>query len=302
MTDETIRSTGGDVHRLLDEAFLGIEMTADAQDLKEEVRVNLLARIAELAAGGHSPDDAAVRALEELGDIRELLGASAAATATVPQGWAEAVERHRVRIKPSSVVGAGIAALAAAVGLVVALLGASRALPLPVGVLFPLIGIGATGVAWIVGEALARETTTKHPMPIKRTSGYFFATLLAAYGLGVGGLIALHAIPLWATALAALGVVAGLVLFAILGATQTNRRKAWVRMMRRGRPRLTRRFADEPEVAVRFGIYTTVTWAVAFAGFVMLGATIGWAWSWLCLLGGFVVMMLTIARMLFRSI
>ena len=37
-----------DIHRLLDEAFAGVEMTPDAQDLKEEVRANLLERVAEL--------------------------------------------------------------------------------------------------------------------------------------------------------------------------------------------------------------------------------------------------------------
>ena len=41
-----------DIHRLLDEAFQGVEMTPDAQDLKEEVRANLVARTAELEAAG----------------------------------------------------------------------------------------------------------------------------------------------------------------------------------------------------------------------------------------------------------
>jgi hypothetical protein len=48
-----------DIHRLLDEAFAGIEMTPDAQDLKEEVRANLVARSAELEASGKTPTDAA---------------------------------------------------------------------------------------------------------------------------------------------------------------------------------------------------------------------------------------------------
>ena len=42
MTDH--RSSGGDLHRLLDEAFAGIEVTPEIQDLKEEIRGNLLAR------------------------------------------------------------------------------------------------------------------------------------------------------------------------------------------------------------------------------------------------------------------
>jgi len=66
-----------DIHRLLDEAFAGVEMTPDAQDLKEEVRANLVARVAELESSGRSSTDAAQLAISELGDVRELLGESA---------------------------------------------------------------------------------------------------------------------------------------------------------------------------------------------------------------------------------
>ena len=62
-----------DIHRLLDEAFAGVEMTPDAQDLKEEVRANLVARVDELEASGRSSSDAARQAIAELGDVRELL-------------------------------------------------------------------------------------------------------------------------------------------------------------------------------------------------------------------------------------
>ncbi len=49
------------VHRLLDDAFAGVELTPEVQDLKEEIRANLEARAAELEAGGVAPDDAARR-------------------------------------------------------------------------------------------------------------------------------------------------------------------------------------------------------------------------------------------------
>ena len=65
-----------DIHRLLDEAFQGIEMTPDAQDLKEEVRANLVARADELEAAGVPPTEAAHRAIAELGDVRALLDAT----------------------------------------------------------------------------------------------------------------------------------------------------------------------------------------------------------------------------------
>jgi membrane protein YdbS with pleckstrin-like domain len=158
----------------------------------------------------------------------------------------------------------------------------------------------STGGAWIVGDSLAQETTTNHPMPTLRASGYFLATLLGAYGLGFGALVLFAALPVWAVVFAALGVVASIVLFAILGSTQTNRHKAWVRnAYSPGADYPGNRFEKEPEAAARFGIYTMVIWIVAFVAFLVLGYTTGWAWSWLAFVGGFVVMMLMLARMLF---
>lgn len=296
MTDATHRD---DIHRLLDEAFVGVELTPDSQDLKEEMRANLVARVAELEASGHSPVDAPRRAIAELGDIGDLLDAPGVEPEAGRGGRGHS---HRVRPEPALIVGIVVAALAATIGLLLATLGAIGVLPLPVGVLFALVGITATGVAWIVGDSLAHETTTNHPMPVKRASGYFLASLLAAYGLGLGGLIALLAIPAWVVIFAAFGVVAAIIGFALLGATQTNRRKAWARAQRRDRPALRRRFDEEPETAARFVIYTVVIWVVAFTLFVVLSFTLGWVWSWLALLGGFAAMMILMARMMFGPV
>ena len=101
-------------------------------------------------------------------------------------------------------------------------------------------------------------------MPQNRAGGYFLATLLGAYGLGFGGLVAFAALPVWGIVFAALGVVASIVLFAFLGATQTNRHKAWVREAHARRSRPTGS-SEEPETAARFGIYTAVIWLVTFA-------------------------------------
>jgi uncharacterized membrane protein YkgB len=59
------------------------------------------------------------------------------------------------------------------------------------------------------------------------------------------------------------------------------------------------RFANDPAAAARFGIYTVIIWIVAFAAFAVLTVAIGWAWSWLALVGGLVVFFMTLARMLF---
>jgi hypothetical protein len=304
MTDDTARSTGGDIHRLLDDAFAGVEMTPDAQDLKEEVRANLLARVAELEASGVAPADAAPQAISELGDVRALLVESGVGPQGAPStGWAAqvaALQRYKVRPKPRFVVGVVVASLAIVIGLVLVVLAVVDLLPLPIGAVIGLLGIVSTGAAWLVGDSLAQETTTNHPMPTLRAGGYFFATLLATYGLGFGALVIVGELPVWTVVFAALGVVAAIVLFAILGSTQTNRHKAWTR---RAFPPSGdypgSRFETEPDTAARFGIYTAVIWIVAFVVFLVLSFTIGWAWSWLAFVGGFVLMMLTLARMLF---
>lgn len=284
-----------EIHRLLDEAFAGVEMTPDAQDLKEEIRANLVARVAELEAEGTA--DAASRAIAELGDVRELLG-EAVAPAPQPQRYDAAAHAvHRVRPKAGFVVRAFVWSIAIVVGLTLGALGATGVLPLPVGVLFLLLGITATGAWLLVGESLSQETTTNHPMPQPRAAGYGVATFLGAFGLGLVALILLQALPVWTVVFAAVGVIGAIILFAFLGATQTNRHKAWTREAYAHMP--PNRFETEPETAARFGIYSAVIWVVALGVIVVLVFTVGWWWAPLAFLGGFAAMMLVLARMLF---
>ena len=288
-----------DIHRLLDEAFAGIEMTPDAQDLKEEVRANLVARTAELEASGRSSSDAAREAIAELGDVRELLGEPEGPVAK--DTYTAMQLRHRVRPKTGFVVRVVVWSLVFVVGLTLAVLGATGVLSLPVGVLIVLLGVASTGLGLVVGDSLAQETTTNHPMPANRAGGYGLATFLAMYGLGFGGLVALGALPMWCVVFSALGVIASIILFAFLGASQTNRHKAWVRQAQHEAANVGNRFEEEPETAARFGIYTAVIWLVTFGVIAVLVFTVGWWWAPLAFLGGLAAMMIVLARMLFGA-
>ena len=292
-----------DIHRLLDEAFAGVEMTPDAQDLKEEVRANLVARVDELESSGRSSSDAARQAIAELGDVRELLdGPGTTADRTpAPDSYAAMQLRHHVRPKVGFVVRVVVWSLAFIVGMTLAILGATGVLPLPIGPIIGLMGFASTGLGLVVGDSLSQETTTNHPMPPNRAGGYFLATLLASYGLGFAGLVALGALPMWCVVFAALGVIASIILFAFLAASQTNRHKAWVRQAQHDALHASNRFEDEPETAARFGIYTAVIWTVTFAVIVVLVFTVGWWWAPLAFVGGFALMMLVLARMMFGS-
>ncbi|UUT34826.1 permease prefix domain 1-containing protein [Microbacterium elymi] len=286
-----------DIHRLLDEAFAGIEMTPDTQDLKEEVRANLIARVAELEASGVPATDAASRAVTELGDVRELLGEAVTPRAKRDGYDAAAYAVHRVRPKAGFVVRTVAWALAVVVGLTLGTLGATGILPVPIGLLFLLLGITSTGAWMLVGDALSQETTTNHPMPQPRAAGYGVATFLGVFGLGLVGLILTRALPVWTVVFAAVGVIGAIILYAFLGATQTNRHKAWTRQAHADMP--PNRFETEPETAARFGIYSAAIWLVTFGLIVLLVFTVGWWWAPLAFLGGLAAMMLVLARMMF---
>lgn len=295
------------IHRLLDEAFLGVQMTPDAQDLKEEVRANLMARAAELEASGLPPTDAAIEAVAELGDVRDLLSedatdASAAPSSSVRGGaphedFAALSQRYRVRPKPGfavrTVVWAGVAVL----GITLCVLSAVGVLPIVLGGQIAFLGFASTALGLLVGDSLSQETTTNHPMPQQRAGGYALATFLAAFGLGIGGLVWAGSMPVWGIVFVALGVIASILLFAFLGSTQTNRHKAWTRHAHAHEP--PNRFEREPEAAARFGIYTVAIWILAFAAIAALVFTVGWWWAPVAFAAAFALWMFVLARMLF---
>lgn len=229
------------IHRLLDDAFAGVTMTTDAQDFKEEIRANLLARVAELVATGIGPDEADEQAMRELGDIHGLLAADTPSSGTdgmareqhASDSLIELVRSHRVRPKPGFVLRAVLWSVLTLAALALATLSATGALPLPLGPTIALVGLAATGAGLLVGDSLTQETTTNHPMPEPRASGYALASWLALFGLGFAGLVALGALPRWCLVFAVLGVVAAIGGFVFLGVTQTNRHKAWVFAARR---------------------------------------------------------------------
>lgn len=294
ITDENAPTAGGSIHRLLDEAFAGIEPTADVQDLKEEIRFNLSARADELERSGLSPADAARRAVEELGDVRELV-AEVHEGQDATRGALPNHLRYRIRPRPSFVVRTVVLSLVALAGLTVIVLGAFGLVPATIGWLWVAVAAIALPIGVVTADALRQETTTNYPLPTRRAIGFGVGTGLILAGLGVGWLV-VRGLELSWLVLAALLAVGGIVLLSYLGATTTNRHKPWVLHQNAD---FEDRFTQDPASAARFGIYTAAIWVVAFTVFVVLSFTVGWAWSWLALVGGFVLMLTLLARMLF---
>ena len=297
-TDPVRRST--DVHRLLDEAFAGVELTPEVQDLKEEIRDNLLFRVAELEASGVEPSDAARRAVAELGDIRALVdgGADEPAPLHVESASAAAL-RNRVRPKPAFVVRTVLLSIVSAAALVLLVLGLADVLSIGTGVLVGLAAVFGLTLGVVTADALRQETSSSHPLPTGRAIAFGASTGVLLAGLAFTAVVIVRLDLAWII-LSALLVVAAIGVLSWLGATQTNRHKPWLveqqRAMRTGN-----RFEEDPASAARFGIYTAAIWTIAFVVALILGFTVGWLWALVALVGGFVVMLITLARMLFGA-
>lgn len=310
------------VHRLLDEAFAGLPMTPDAQDLKEEIRANLLDRVAELTASGVEPDEAARQAVDELGDVRALVEeasgpaveggmltppapsstTSSAAAAAAAQGPVPVARRYVAGVVVASAV--ALLALAPLVA-VIALLAGSPDRMTPDGyayVLSMIAGLILAGpaVGWIIAASLMRETASKYGMPRRRATAYGVASALLVIGLvaGVESVLLFGRIYVAFQTAGSL-LVAGGAWLAYLVATQTNRHKPWVLEQAREHAQVGNRFERDPAAAARFGIYTIVLWALTAVAFLVVGFTAGWLWALLPALLGLAAFMLMLARMLF---
>jgi hypothetical protein len=295
-TDPIRRST--DVHRLLDEAFAGVELTPEVQDLKEEIRDNLLFRVAELEASGIEPSDAARRAMAELGDVRAIVDDGAVALVPVRAESASAAAlRNRVRPKPGFVVRTVLLSIVAVVTLALLVLGLIGVMPLGTGTLFGLGAAFGVALGIVTADALRQETTANHPLPTRRAVAFGAATGVLLTGLAFTAVVVVRLELGWLI-LSGLLVVAAIAELSYLGATQTNRHKPWVVEQQRATT-FSNRFDEDPASAARFGIYTAAIWTVAFVLAIVLGFTVGWLWAPVALVGGFVAMLVTLARMLF---
>ena len=288
-----------DIHRYLDEAFTGIAMTAEAQDLKEEIRANLTARVLELGSTGMNAWEAAATAVAELGDIRELLG-----SLDSEAGPARAIDDlliHRVRPQPAFVVRTVVLSLGLVASSTLVVLGALRSVDWAGAALVNVSAVcSALALGLIVADALRQETSQHYPLPRSRSVAYGVAAAVALLGVSWLGLFAEAPGRVVLLVLGALGSLAALVGFVWLGVTQTNRTKPWARE-RQGRQAADDGFVTDPAAAARFGIYSAAIVTLTLAAFVIVGLTAGFAWSWPTLLVGIAVLMITLARMLFPA-
>lgn len=302
------------IHRLLDEAFAGAPSTHAMQDLKEELRANLVARVEELENAGVGPAEAARRAFAEVGDFQSFLDEAVgdlAGEASPADEWA----RHRVRYRPAFVIRATVFPIVGALALVASMVLAAVAPEVPGrGDVSPLLhvllmGVFAFCIGFVTADSLQQETASNYPMSRGRANGMGVGLGVLLAGVGAIALCWAAPFPLWLwLVLGGVGVVVGIAILAGLGAGMTNRRKPWARELEQtwgagdgtAKRHTGNRFERDPAAAARFGIYTAVLWILAVTVGVLLGIFVGWWWSALPVVGAIATMLLLVTQMLFK--
>ena len=298
-----MNADSSDIHRLLDEAFTGVTMTPELQDLKEELRGNLAARSAELQTKGTDAASAARTAVAELGDIPELIasvGGGAGAPLSPGVAAAEAARLHRVRPKPGFVIRATLFSILIVLTGVALVVIAPHDLGNGFSGAYVIAALFGVLIAALVDDSLRQETAQHFRMPNSRAIGYGLAGGALGGGIAAGVLSLWHLDSIGLLATAIVLVLAAVIAFIALGVTQTNRTKPWALAQNR-QYEIEDRFSRDPAAAARFGLYTVIIWVLAIAAFVVLSIVIGFAWSWLGLVAGLVVFFLVLARMLFPA-
>ena len=303
------------IHRLLDEAFAGAPSTRALQDLKEELRANLVARVEELENAGTAPAEAARRAFAEVGDFDAFLDEAVSDLAD-DESPADQWARYRVRPRPAFVIRATVFPIVGALALAasIALAAIAPQSPAP-GAVSPLLhvllmGLFAFCIGFVTADALQQETASNYPMSRGRAIGMGAGLGLLLAGAGAVALCWAQPFPLWLwLVIGAAGIIVGIAVLAGLGAGMTNRHKPWVREAEQAWARGDEsavprhhgdRFVRDPSAAARFGIYTAVLWILAVTAGVIIGIFIGWWWAVLPLVGAVTGMLLLVTQMLFK--
>jgi hypothetical protein len=204
-----------------------------------------------------------------------------------------------VRPKPGFVIRATIFSILIAVSGVGLALIAGHDLGGGVNGAFALAAFFGVVIAALVDDSLRQETSTHFRMPNARAIGYGLAAGALGGGIATGVLYLWHLESIGLLATAIVLVLAAAIAFIALGVTQTNRLKPWALAQNR-QYEADDRFSQDPIAAARFGLYTVIIWVLAITVFIVLSIAIGFVWSWLALVAGFVVFFLVLARMLFR--
>lgn len=260
------------IKKYVDSLFSDIYDTKQLRELKEEVSANLMEKINDYIAAGYSEDNAFKKAVEELGDMSELIDSLKKASVEKMEGNM----MNGLGLDKKHIVGY----LAASTILLFGIMAAGiiylqgKNLFNTAGTLMPFF-IVATALYVYFG--LTQESATDYGMESKRALAYSLATAVILCGIYAAGFLYFSGNELFVVlaTLAPFVLVSG-VIYIYLGLTEKSRRKmdsAWQKQWVE--------YYSNPSTMMVRGNISGALWIFSIAAFLLLGFTIGWRYSWI---------------------
>lgn len=295
----------------IEELFSGYEKTTALAEFMEEMESNLNDRIASLKCKGLGEQEAADKAVAELGDISSL--ADELSLKRKQEVFSE------MYMKTRSYISAKRSALYALFGLI---LGAAILIPLivwfasgiTIAAISTILPFGMASILGFIYLGLTQETAAHEAMRPKRAWGYVLAAGLVFFGVLAGlivysntGLVSeaeLAAHGAWDNSFL-VGAISALLIFALpgialgvfLGLTEKDRKKLWVKKLIE---ESSNPFGNSANAA-RFGLICGALWVAAVAAFILLTFTVGIKFSWLAIVAAVVIQLLVMAALMKKS-
>lgn len=263
------------VKKHVDSLFTDVYETRQLRELKEEICSNLLEKINELISMGTDANSAFNQAIEDLGDMGELVdGLKKASDAKLKEDLFKPVPLKKGHI---------IAYITASVTLLIGLfIGGYMFLqnnPIFTATLY-LIPFVLVSMPIFMYFGLTQETMHDYGMNKKRALSYSLASEILLFGLYASGIEYKQGQSLSIIFITLLPfVIIAAIIYIYLGLTEKSRRKMgadweqeWVN------------YYSDPQSATMMGLVSGALWIFSIAAFFFIGFSWGWKYSWLVFL------------------
>lgn len=257
------------IKKYVDQLFFNISETKQLRELKEEISTNLLDKINDLIANGWTPDKAFQQAVEDLGDMNELVESLQKASDAKTNGDMFPLDKKHIvgYLAASAILLIGIMAFGIVYLQQKELLAAAT-------FLMPFLLLSAPIYIYL---GLTQETEQDYGMNHKRAVSYSLASeilLLGIFAAGIEYFQKQSLVVVFATIMPF--IIVSAIIFAYLGLTEKSRRKmdsVWAKQWVD--------YYSNPQTSMVRGAVSGALWIFSIGAFFFLGFSWSWKFSWI---------------------
>lgn len=263
-----------DIKAYVEDLFKGYEETAELQDFKEEIEINMMEQIRDLEKNGVSSEEAFTKVVARLGDMTKIADDISRQKRNEVIGNMY-IDQH-VQVSKKHALGYAIAGGVLLFGIITALLTytATNTIYISISSFMPFIVISGAAFVFL---GLTQETGVNYPMSWKRALIYALASGSILFGIVIATMQSFMEYAHLASIFGVLipFVIPQVALIGYLIMTEKTRRKPWViEEHKLIAEKYAKRYSD-PNFSTKRGLLSGALWIATFGGFALIWMTIG---------------------------